>query len=501
MQKPTENDQSSISNHNKNRIKSLLLYCASFAALTTIYYYFSTFFGLNSDRASILLEAKDILNGNVFLDGWYLSTVPFYFTETLPLAFLSLLFGAKSFLLHLMPALYYSLVVLLSFNLMRKKNKSCIPFIGLMLIPSPFFASLSMTACIHMGAILFSLIIINSYEKDNSLAKKIFLSFIGGLTVYSDNLAVYFLIIPIFTAVIILFIKDNNASVLNHAMIPVGAIFFSKLIHFLFNEIDSFVVSGTIPPRFATIDSLFFNAKIMMESILELLGANFLGGSIDEITTKLSLLIFIIVISLFFISIKEMKKGQSFKFVDYILLHSSIVLPVAFLISNMPADLGSARYLLPSAISFIIFIGRNSKIEKKYPLLLIGVAVFCLINVWGIKKTKIHEISYPVSEYLKEKNLGNGFANYWRASSISTIIDDGDTVIVPVNVSTIDGKIYAYKWLSNSKWFALQSRYIILNSDEQLHALTRKFGDDAYIKKINDTYIVIYKDKRLSITG
>ncbi|CAJ0994961.1 hypothetical protein [Sodalis praecaptivus] len=502
MQKPTENYQSSISNHNKNRIKSLLLYCASFVALTTIYYYFSTFFGLNSDRASVLLEAKDILNGNIFLDGWYLSTVPFYFTETLPLAFLSLLFSPKSFLLHLMPALYYSLVVLLSFNLMRKKNKSCTPFIGLMLIPSPFFASNSITACVHIGAIIVGLVIINSYTKINSPITKVMLSLITGLALYSDNLLLYFLIIPIIMATTISILKKRRIDEFVHAIIPIGSILFSKIINLYFYSINSFVMPITEPPHFATLEQFGFNLKLMIEALLKLFGADILGGSVTDTTTIMALINIIIIPCFFIMTIKAIKTNNTFEFVDYILLSSSVMLPAAFLASNTPSDMGSSRYLIPPIISFVIFIGRNAKMPtQKHQLLTVGAIIFCGINCYKFSKSNNYDTSHLVAEYLKNNNFSEGFANYWRASSSSVIMDNGNTVIAPVNVNTIDGKIYAYKWLSNSKWFDLQSRYIILNSDEQLHALTRKFGDDAYIKKINDTYIVIYKDKRLSITG
>lgn len=78
-------------------------------------------------------------------------------------------------------------------------------------------------------------------------------------------------------------------------------------------------------------------------------------------------------------------------------------------------------------------------------------------------------------------------------------MNDRDTVIVPVNVSTTDDKIYAYKWLSNSKWFNFKSQYIILDNDEQFKILIKRFGDDAKVKKIDDTYIIVYKDKRLTL--
>lgn len=177
-------------------------------------------------------------------------------------------------------------------------------------------------------------------------------------------------------------------------------------------------------------------------------------------------------------------------------------MPAAFLASNIPSDMGSSRYLIPPIISFVIFIGRNAKVTpKKYQLLVVGAIIFYGINCYKFTKSNNYDTSHLVAEYLKNNNFSEGFANYWRASSSSVIMDNGNSVIVPVNVSTIDGKIYAYKWLSNSKWFTLKSQYIILNSDEQLNALIKNFGDDAYTKKINDTYIVIYKDKRFSIEG
>ncbi|HGG8763397.1 TPA: hypothetical protein ACJJXG_004811, partial [Enterobacter hormaechei subsp. hoffmannii] len=38
----------------------------------------------NSDVISSFREARDILNGNILLSGWKLSTVSFYFTEIIP---------------------------------------------------------------------------------------------------------------------------------------------------------------------------------------------------------------------------------------------------------------------------------------------------------------------------------------------------------------------------------------------------------------------------------
>lgn len=137
--------------------------------------------------------------------------------------------------------------------------------------------------------------------------------------------------------------------------------------------------------------------------------------------------------------------------------------------------------------------------QTKYILITISLFVFCTINFQNIIKLKKHNTPYLIAKYLKENNPGDGFANYWKASSVSVIMNDRDTVIVPVNVNTTDDKIYAYKGLSNSKWFNFKSQYITLDNDEQLKALIKRFGDDAKIKKIDDACIVVYKDKRLTL--
>ncbi|CAJ1000234.1 hypothetical protein SODG_005682 [Sodalis praecaptivus] len=181
-------------------------------------------------------------------------------------------------------------------------------------------------------------------------------------------------------------------------------------------------------------------------------------------------------------------------------MSSSAVMPAAFLFSNIPVDVSSGRYLILSIIAFVIFIGRNMVASQtKYILITISLFVFCTINFQNIIKLKQYNTPYLIAKHLKDNNLGDGFANYWRASAVSVIMNDGNTVIVPVNVSTTDDEIHAYKWLNKSKWFNFKSQYIILDNDEQFKTLIKRFGDDAKVKKIDDTYIIVYKDKRLTL--
>ncbi|MEG8204642.1 hypothetical protein L2D20_02785, partial [Escherichia coli] len=59
----------------------LLYWLATFIVLSIIYSMIAKNIIPNSDVMSSFREARDITEGNIFLSGWDLSTVSFYFTE------------------------------------------------------------------------------------------------------------------------------------------------------------------------------------------------------------------------------------------------------------------------------------------------------------------------------------------------------------------------------------------------------------------------------------
>jgi hypothetical protein len=68
----------------------------------------------NSDEANILLQASDMLHGNLLLSGWMLSDVSFYTTELPQYALLEHVFGLRLETAHIGAAMTYTIVVLLA---------------------------------------------------------------------------------------------------------------------------------------------------------------------------------------------------------------------------------------------------------------------------------------------------------------------------------------------------------------------------------------------------
>src|SRR5579863_888024 len=74
------------------------------------YLHLSKTYAENSDEANILLMANDMLHGNVTLQGWNVSDVPFITTELPQIAVLIAIFGLHLDTAHIAAAMTYTLV-------------------------------------------------------------------------------------------------------------------------------------------------------------------------------------------------------------------------------------------------------------------------------------------------------------------------------------------------------------------------------------------------------
>src|SRR5580700_7187631 len=84
------------------------------AALFTVYLRLSRTMPENSDQANVLLQASDMLHGNLVLHGWYKADVSFYTTELPQYALLEIIFGVHANTAHIAAAMTYTLAVLLA---------------------------------------------------------------------------------------------------------------------------------------------------------------------------------------------------------------------------------------------------------------------------------------------------------------------------------------------------------------------------------------------------
>jgi len=110
------------------------------AVLVTVALYFaywrqSLAVGLSSDGSGNILQAWDMLHGNLLLTGWWVSDVSFYTTELPQYALIEWLTGLGPWVVHAAAAMTYTLLVLLGALLARGATPRNPPITGGLLAP------------------------------------------------------------------------------------------------------------------------------------------------------------------------------------------------------------------------------------------------------------------------------------------------------------------------------------------------------------------------------
>ena len=112
------------------------------AGLFILYFRQSRVASFNSDGAAQVLQAQDMLHGNLLLRGWWTSDVSFYTTELPEYMLAGLVRGLRPDVVHICGALTYTLTVLLAALLARGRATGlagvvrALLAVGIMLAPS-----------------------------------------------------------------------------------------------------------------------------------------------------------------------------------------------------------------------------------------------------------------------------------------------------------------------------------------------------------------------------
>src|ERR1700755_431662 len=74
---------------------------------------------MTADGAGNAVQAWEMLHGNLLLQNWTVSDVPFYTTELIQYALIELVYGDRADMVHIAGAMTYTLLVLLAVALAK----------------------------------------------------------------------------------------------------------------------------------------------------------------------------------------------------------------------------------------------------------------------------------------------------------------------------------------------------------------------------------------------
>ncbi|MNW40486.1 hypothetical protein D3C74_176010 [compost metagenome] len=483
--------------------KKILLYTVLSSILLLYYLSVATNNSVHSDAGSVLLMSKSILEGNVFLNGWFLSTGSYYSTELIWYSLFIVLFGFNSNLIYLVSSIFFLILSWLVFFVSGRTREGFSyrrAIVGFLLIglPSPFVSTLVFSGAMHISALCYVLIALIALEfiKRNYLKYSIYFVLLT-LVLFADPFMIWTFFVPfIITSFLIWIVKKEMKEPIT-ITVSVLSYIFSKILLYLFN----FNIPET-STAFVELEKIKGNIFLYIKGMLEIYNANIFGKSVGNYNTVivgLHIIVLFCIVMILFNAIKKIKNSREFDKL-YLFLLVGIVINVAeFIFSNLAVDINSARYLFPSIVYASIFVAKYSKIPVSftkhatllyYPIIIVYILISLNYPI-GFEKVKQDE----VIQFLESKNLKTGYGSYWNSHNL-TVQSKGVISIYPIIAS--ESGISSFNWLSNINWYNNEANFVIFQNDNwgniNQATVATGLGEPDQIYQFNSYTIMVWEN-------
>ena len=442
----------------------LLLFC--------LYYWLSENLGANSDNMSSLLIAQDLVDGNLRLQGWTLSTQSYLFSNIIWAALLIKAIGFHPELAHAIPAFFYTVTVFFSYLIAENGSKrGAILIIPFLLVPTYFSTNQTIEMNVHGGMYASSVLTICLYYMKSDIRVglgSLFFLMASLLVAYSDSLIIYTLFIPTSVASAVYFYLHRDAKYLRLLAFSIASIGLAKVSGRLIGSFFDYDIPGLGPAHLADFSQIIRNVAYLYQGVTKYFAITFTS---DWIENSLSVFHSMCLVFLAYCLIKSVRNYRRYQFVDYLLVFAFLIPVAAFLVSTVPVDDGSTRVIYFSILCLFVFLARNTNI---------GAGAYrsylALMLLWGVSNIyssltvvePAHQQFKRLADFLSEQDLKVGYATYWNASVTTAL---GDVHVIPVD---IDSLVRPKHWLSKQDWFQKDATFLVVSTaDEEAAALAQ----------------------------
>jgi hypothetical protein len=483
---------------------SLLLF------LGGIYLYASRVIPHNSDDASILLQAYNLIHSSKILNGWYLPSDNFI-TLDMPLYALGLKLGLNmSLLMQIIPVLLYTGTMLSGIYLasLGKKGKqkllAPIAFMAIAVFPSLNVLTLVLQGPIHVGTIFGTLLAFIAYyfskERSYKVVSLLILGILTLLLVIGDPMSEIILVLPILLVEGILLYKSKFTSRNQYAII--GTVLLNTLLALYMRHVwEHYVHILTYSTlNVETIPNIVKLAQDAAQIVFTLFHADIFQRNIFSPKILPELLNMLVVLLLAVGIWKWLKKifslQTSHDALTAVLTFAIIANILVFVCTNVADDL-IVRYLLPVFVFGGIIALPVLSYIKKPELYIATIGLFLLNGSFFFytiyRLPPVRQPEKAVISFLQEKHLTKGIGQYWSAASIT---GQSNYTITIRQVKVFSRQLHPSFLLSNDSWFhddALKdSQFIIYRKTDTGFYLAsiRSFGKPDYVYTVGD-YIIL----------
>lgn len=434
----------------------------------------------NSDFSNLVLEASDIVSGNLFLSGWNLTGITFYTTDLLYFVVGVLFFGTGYKALFAATTLMFIMLILASLLLLSGDRKlraaDVFLFAAIACFPGAYSCNILRA---HTGAAVYVLLAVFfmqkvfSSEAGTFARRNVFFSALalimltlGGI---GDPITLVIGVLPI--ALFCLFQLCTNKQphkVKNIAFLILAAlaVLLSKLGDVLLQKLGQFNKNDFMGSRaFGDMDAIEIRFKLYLTSVFNMFGAEFQGKPIG-ISAAVYFVWALVVLFGFFVVIRNFVlflKGQSTSCVDPILSLSVLCISAVFILTDIGVDVNSARYFAFFPAVFAVLIVRyvrevlwdkriwGKKLPIKLPALLLA-AFLVVVSFVPLNYQLPRSSQDDLAAFLRDKGLLNGYAGFWNASHC-TLATGNEVQVRAVVGNTTTNQVAKFAWFCKDSWY------------------------------------------------
>ena len=509
-----------------NKIKSKKLFkLLGIISISMLLYlfYLHLMYGYHPDCSSIILRAKDILNGNIFLKDWYGTTTNGIFSFTLYGIIGIFLAGFNNIACHASWSVMYVILLLLVFILIHKYRKQS-KFIYL-IVACCFFTTFHCKSSLYqffwgshveimtyiIGALILIQSIINKkYENNNLLILFAILMFIIG---FSDAFAFALLFFPLIIVMIIRFLINKDKLCLNLSIISFVTLVISKILSRLLSLNGIWQYSNSGEKYFCSIKTLLYNIVYTITAYANTFNANISGENINGLGFFCKLIgIALLFISLF-IFLYDFKNFFKQDAITQILLVAIVTQTAGFILLEFYCG-HEQRYIMPCCIYLLILVGIfdwnkfllclsnrlksiniNCKIRH---IKIIFLCFFLMVPISQIKyltfSTDLFNVpsdtflySKELVDFLMAKGCKKGYARF-DISNLTTVGSSGKIIL---NDIVVNNGLHRNKWFSKHDKIAGPVNFVVWDV-ERVQEIEDWLGEPKEIHNIDNYSILIY---------
>lgn len=483
---------------------------------------------LNSDLANMMLEADDILNGNLFLTDWTLTGISFLTTDLLFFIVGTLFFGVSIkgyvFSISLMfLALIAAGALLLSDKFRLPELLFLIAVAG---FPCFYWASILR---IHTGCFVWVLVGLsflwraNLCKKHQKLMIALAVLFLT-LSVTGDSIALLAVILPLLLTALINVTRSwfQKEALKKEDIRSIAAAASAFLLGTALDKLYIFIGGAD---KNVFLESKFFEAiedypknfHVYIQSLFGMFDADFSGQKLLSADTLFFFLrgcIIVLGIIVIFHTIICFVKGKACDFINLILSIGFLLISVVFLLTDISVDIMCGRYFVYAPVMFCVILIRKfrelraqetNERKKKltYTAIILCSVLLFLKSFFPIPAKSVYydETQLGLLQVLEENNLKNGYGGFWDAS-VATVYAQKQVSIRAVAAN--ENGIFKFNWFCKNTWYDEYADYVVVSPNAgggiTADTVLRSFGTpkDIIHYGIYDIYVYDYDiSKRL----